>query len=108
MEALFRHGDVACTSECLIAMEKPSHDHQHYHENIQALIEKHDKVFKPLPAGRPLDKGFEHVIELEKGAKPMITTPYIHPNKFKDKIEKAIQKLLEMGYIMPNSSPFAS
>jgi hypothetical protein len=27
----------------------------------------------------------------------MITTPYKHPKKFKDKIEKAIHELLEPG-----------
>jgi hypothetical protein len=38
----------------------------------------------------------------------MITTPYKHPKKFKDEIEKAIKELLEMGHIRPSSSPFAS
>jgi len=45
---------------------------------------------------------------LEEGAKPVITTPYRHPNKYKDKIEKAIKELLDMGHIRPSSSPFAS
>jgi hypothetical protein len=38
----------------------------------------------------------------------VITTPYRHPKKFKDEIEKAIKELLDMGHIRPNSSPFAS
>jgi hypothetical protein len=108
MEAIFRHGDVACTTECLITMQNPSQDHQHYHVDIQVLLGKHDKVFGPLPVGRPPDRGFEHVIELEEGEKPMITTPYKHMKKFKDEIEKAIKELLEMGHIRPSSSPFAS
>jgi hypothetical protein len=54
--------------------------------DIQSLLGKHDKAFGPLPVGRPPDRGFEHVIELEKGSKPMITTPYRHPNKFKNEI----------------------
>jgi hypothetical protein len=37
-----------------------------------------------------------------------ITTPYRHPKKFKDEIEKAIQQLMEMGHIRPSSSPFSS
>jgi hypothetical protein len=45
MEALFRHRDMACTTECLITMEKPSQDRQQYHVDIHELIEKHDKVF---------------------------------------------------------------
>jgi hypothetical protein len=88
MEALFRHGDVACAVECLITMEKPSQECQHYPMDIQALLGKHERVFEPLPVGRPPDRGFEHVIELEEGSKPMITTPYRHPKIFKDEIEK--------------------
>jgi hypothetical protein len=49
-----------------------------------------------------------HTIELEEGAKPVITTPYKHPKTFKDEIEKANKDLLEMGHIRPSSSPFAS
>jgi hypothetical protein len=56
MEAIFRHGDVACTIKCLITMQKLSQDHQHYHVDIQELLGKHDKVFDPLPVGRPLDR----------------------------------------------------
>jgi hypothetical protein len=106
MEALFRHGDVACVVECLITMEKPSQDHQHYHADIQKLLGKHERVFEPLPTGRPLDRGFEHVIELEEGSNPMITTPYRNPKRFKEEIEKAIKELLDMGHIRPSSSPF--
>lgn len=38
----------------------------------------------------------------------MITTPYWHPKVHKDEIKKVIKELLEMGYIRPNKSPFAS
>jgi hypothetical protein len=37
MEAIFRHRDVACTTECLITMQKPSQDRQHYHVDIQGI-----------------------------------------------------------------------
>ena len=53
-------------------------------------------------------RGFEHTIELESGAKPVITTLYRHPKKFKDEINWTIQELLEKGWIHPSSSPFAS
>jgi hypothetical protein len=58
--------------------------------------------------GNPLDRGFEHIIELEEGAKPVITTPYRHPKKHKDEIESAIKELLAMGHIGSSSSPFTS
>ena len=48
------------------------------------------------------------MIKLEAGATPMITTPYMHPKRFKDEIEKEIKELLAMGHIRPNTSPFAS
>ena len=35
-------------------------------------------------------------------------TPYRHPKKHKDEIEKAIKELLEMGHIRPSKSPFIS
>jgi hypothetical protein len=108
MQALFIHEDMACVAECLIAMENPSNDFQQYPTNIQALLGKYERVFEPLPAGRAPDSGFEHVIELEEGSKPMIATPYRHLKRFKEEIEKAIKELLEMGHIRPSSSPFAS
>jgi hypothetical protein len=32
----------------------------------------------------------------------------MHPNMYKDEIEKAIKELLDMGHIRPSSIPFAS
>lgn len=72
------------------------------------MLNKHDQVFGEIPPERPPDRGFEHTIELEEGTKPMITTPYRNPKRFKDEIEKAIKELLVMGHIRPSSSPFAS
>ena len=65
-------------------------------------------MFGEIPPGRPPNRGFEHTIELEEGAKSVITTPYRHPKSFKDEIEKAIKELLAMGHIRPSSSPFES
>jgi hypothetical protein len=65
-------------------------------------------VFGPIPPRRSLDRGFEHTIELEAGATPVIIAPYRHPKRFKDDIEKAIKELLAMGHIRPSTSPFAS
>jgi hypothetical protein len=43
-------------------------------------------VFEPFLVGRPLDIGFENVIEIEEGSNPAITTPYRHLKRFKDEI----------------------
>jgi hypothetical protein len=108
MERIFRHGDVAYAAECWITTRKDSEGREQYHPQIRELLGRYEPVFGPIPPGRPPDRGFEHMIELEAGATPVITTPYRHPKKFKDKIEKAIKELLAMGHIKPSRSPFAS
>jgi hypothetical protein len=94
MERIFCHGDVAYATECLITTWKDSEGREHYHPQIRELLSQYEPVFGPIPPGRPPDRGFEHTIELEAGATPVITTPYRHPKRSKDKIEKAIKELL--------------
>jgi hypothetical protein len=108
MERIFKHGEVAYATECLITTQKDSEGRQLYHTKIRNLLGRHQQVFGLIPPRRPPHRGFEHTIELKEGAKPMITRPYRHPRRFKDEIEKAIKELLAMGHIKPNSSPFAS
>jgi hypothetical protein len=108
MERIFRHGEVAYVAKCLITTQKDSKGRQQYHTKIKNLLGRHQQVFEAIPPGRPPDRGFEHTIELEEGAKPMITPPYCHPRRFKDEIEKAIKELLAMGHIRPSNNPFAS
>ena len=45
---------------------------------------------------------------MEEGTQEIITTPYRHPKRYKDEIEKMIKELLELEYIRSSSSPFAS
>ena len=80
----------------------------HYAPEIKKILDRHHKVFGSIPLGVPPDRGFEHIIELEAEAKPVITTPYRHPKKYKDEIEKAMKELLDMGHIRSSSSPFTS
>jgi hypothetical protein len=108
MEAIFRREDIVYAAECKISVRADKKGETHYAPEIKKIMDTHSKVFEPIPPRAPPDKGFKHIIELEEGAKPIITTPYKHPKKYKDKIEKAIQKLLDMGHIRPSSSPFAS
>jgi hypothetical protein len=81
---------------------------EHYHPQIRELLDQYEPVFGLIPPGRPPDRGFEHMIELEARATPVITPPYRHPKKFKDEIEKAIKELFAMEHIRPSMSPFAS
>lgn len=87
---------------------KGSKDERSNHVDIQSILDnKHSKVFNEIPLGLPLDRGFQHVIELEEGAKPIITAPYCHPRRYKE-IEKAIKELLNMWHIRPSSHSFTS
>jgi hypothetical protein len=106
MEAIFRRDEIVYAAECRIATRVDEQRKVHYTPEIKEILDKHHKVFGPIPPGVPPDRGFEHIIELEEGAKPVITTPYRHPKKYKDEIERAIKELLYMGHIRPNSSPF--
>jgi hypothetical protein len=108
MERIFRHGAVAYVTKFLITTQKDSKGRQQIHTEIKSLLGRHQQVFEAILPGRPPDRGFEHTIELEEGAKPMITPPYHHPRRFKDEIEKAIKELLAMGHIRPSSNPFDS
>jgi hypothetical protein len=108
MEAIFRRDDIVYATECRISTRVDEQGKVHYTPEIKEILDKHHKVFGPIPPGVPLDRGFEHIIELEEGAKPVITTPYRHPKKYKDEIEKVIKELLDMGHIRPSTSPFAS
>jgi hypothetical protein len=58
---------------------------------MQRILQKHKSIFESIPPGQPLDREFEHIIELEEGAKPVITTPYMHPKKHEDEIENYIK-----------------
>jgi hypothetical protein len=108
MEAIFRRDEIVYAAECRISTRVDEQGKVHYTPKIKEILDKHHKVFGPIPQGVPLDRGFEHIIELEEGAKPIITTPYKHPKKYKDEIEKAIKELLDIGHIRPSTSPFAS
>ena len=108
MEAVLRQDDIEWSAECFVTFRKPPENNTQHPTDIQALLQKHESVFRDLPVGRSLDRGFEHIIALEEGTQAVITTLYRHPKRYKNEIKKTIKELLELGYIRPSSSPFAS
>jgi hypothetical protein len=108
MEAIFKREEIVYATECKNSTWVDEKGKVHYTPEIKRILDKHRKVFEPISPGVPPDRGLEHIIELEARAKPVITTPYRHPMKYKDEIEKAIKELLDMAHIRPSSSPFAS
>ena len=106
MEAILRHDDIVWAAQCLISTKLMKGQQTDYQDDeLHTVFDKHSTVFISIPPGIPLHRGFEYTIELEEGAKPIITTPYCHPRRFKNEIEKMIQDLLEKGCIRPSSSP---
>lgn len=75
METIIRHRDILWATQCFISSKEPSsQDGKPYHIDIQHILDKHGVVFGDIPHGVLPDRGFEHVIELEDGAKPVMTT----------------------------------
>ena len=99
MEADVRHGDIVWAVEFRIMEKKPVEQQKEYSPDIMALLQKYQKVFGDIPLGRPPNRGFEHIIELEEGVQVIITTPYWHPKSYKDEIEKTIREFLALGLI---------
>jgi hypothetical protein len=52
MEAIFRHGDVAYATECLVVTQSTQEKHHSYSGDMQRIIDKHRKVFGPIPPGQ--------------------------------------------------------
>jgi hypothetical protein len=86
MEAIFWREDIAYATKCRISVREDKKGETHYAAEIKKIMDRHIKVFEPIPPRAPPDRGFEHIIELEEGEKPVITTPYRHPKKYKDEI----------------------
>ena len=88
MEATLRQGDIEWSTKCLVFFRKPLENNTQHPRDIHELLQKNEKVFRDLPTGRPPERGFEHIIELEEGTQEFITTAYRHPKRYKDEIEK--------------------
>eukprot|EP00253_Pinus_taeda_P033610 PITA_33610 len=106
MEVVFWKGDIEWAVELRASEARTTG--QTVHPEIQSILDRYAIVFGEIPPGRPPDRGFEHIIELEQGIQAVIATPYRHPKAYQDEIERAIQELLALGHIRPSTSPFAS
>ena len=67
MEAVLRQGDIEWSAECLVTFRKPPDNNTQHPTDIQALLHKHERVFRDLPVGRKPDRGFKHIIDLVEG-----------------------------------------
>ena len=75
IERTLWNGQGEWVAQCLI-LNKSTPQDLAIHVDIEPIIKKHWRVFEEIPPGLPPKRGFEHIIELEKDVKPVITTPY--------------------------------
>ena len=88
MEITFQGGKREGAVGIIIKPTRSSKNECNFHYEIQNILDRHSIVFNDLPPRLPPDRGFEHVIELEQGTKPLIKTPYHHPRGYNKEIEK--------------------
>ena len=102
METIICQDDILWATSCFLKFKIPTpQDGKTFHVDIQSVMDCHGRAFGDIPFGVPLDRGFEHGIEMEDGAKPVLTTPYCHPRAYKDEIDRTIHELLDMGIHSP-------
>ena len=61
-------------------------------KEIEQLLSKYERVFGDLPLGIPLDRGVDHIIELEIGTQPIKMHPYIKYKRNRYEIEQPLKK----------------
>lgn len=59
---------------------------------LKLILDKYSYVFQKLPAKLPLERGMEHIIELEKRTTPIMIKPYRHPHHQKNEIERLVKE----------------
>ncbi|CAN6583033.1 unnamed protein product [Malus baccata var. baccata] len=74
-------------------------------QELQQLLTRFEAIFA-LPTKLPPQRNHDHHIPLVQGAKPPSIRPYHYGPLQKTEIEKAVQELLEAGFIRPSHSPF--
>jgi hypothetical protein len=81
---------------------------QSQHPEIQALIQKYDKVSQNLPMKMPPERKIEHIIEVKPHLTLVNIKPYRYPRRHNIEIERLNQDLLKCGVITMSRSPNAT
>ena len=77
------------------------------HPTIQDLLHQFNSVFQE-PITLPPFRNHFHTIPLLPNSKPPNIRPYRYPHSQKIEIERQVEDLLQIGFIQPSQSPFAS
>src|ERR1044072_7715524 len=76
-------------------------------KQIDALLQEFHEVFSD-PRGLPPSRNHDHAIHLKEGAEIPNMRPYKYPHYQKTEIERLVLKMLELGVIRHNISPYSS
>ena len=80
---------------------------EHVTPATRKVLEKYRSVFEKM-SGKLIDRGIDHVIPTEPGAKPAYRPPYRLSPAETQEVEKQVAELLLQGLIEPSSSPFGA
>ena len=70
MEAVLRQGDIEWSAECFVTFRKPPDNNTQHLADIQALLQKHEKVFRDLPTSQqPMYRRLTEVPSLVQSAR---------------------------------------
>jgi hypothetical protein len=72
------------------------------------VVNEFPNVFPEELPGIPPDRDIEFVIELKPGIAPIYKTPYRMATPELAQLKEQIKKLLEKGFVRPNSSPWGA
>ncbi|KAM2620323.1 hypothetical protein TB1_036362 [Malus domestica] len=107
LEKEFKHSNwgVLLYSMELNQLEASTLTHQQLLE-LQGMLRQFEEVFK-TPTTLPPPRAHDHHIPLLPGSKPPSIRPYHYGPMQKTEIERAVQELLDAGFIRPSHSPFS-
>jgi hypothetical protein len=77
-------------------------------QDLQSILSKHQLVFSTPQGLLPSCGVHDHSIPFIPGSLPANIRPYRHPFSQKNEIEKIVQELLNVGIILPSTSPYSS
>ena len=92
------------------ALHDAEPEHLMSKHQLQIILDRHENVFQPLPAGLPPDCDVGHTIplQLEPGHKPPFKQPYRPSPLELAEVENQVSELLCLGHIEPNKSPYGA
>jgi hypothetical protein len=76
--------------------------------DIQAIIDKHSKVFEDIPRGLPPIRNHDHAIHLISESVPPNIRPYRYLYAQKSEIEHMVEEMLEVDIIIPSQSSYSA